>query len=343
MSTYLTVLRANGQLMVADASYAPDPLSGASTWVRPLGSPQQSGLLSSLDARVTVAQSTQDTLLDFDVSCVTATRALKDSSVTGIASEFLGCGAGEAFDGPDVFTLGRISVAVGDDTATGRVSVLTYADKVQEEADGFWRMQTEARRDGTECVITDPLTSADRAGSFDLRTVMGVTHLACVREFNGGVAVDSYVQPLSEMALQAAGAAQGRDPDYSQTSLALPARTTYDTLDDPGPGEARGPVPLRRSLYSRVSGPVVQLKFPCAQLLARPLRSGTSLDDCDPSTVPAPTTPATQAAAPPYNWTSFKVAAYADSSGSGGTGRRLVVSTIPPPPRRTKHCAATRW
>ena len=81
---------------------------------------------------------------------------------------------------------------------------------------------------------------------------------------------------------------------------------------------------------------MVQLEFPCAQLLARPLRSGTSLDDCDPSTVPAPTTPATQAAAPPYNWTSFKVAAYADSSGSGGTGRRLVVSTSPPPPRRTK-------
>ena len=320
-STLLLVLRDDGQLVPARIGFftdGPDPEPTGFEILAPLSS--LNGALASFNVP-------QDPLIDFDFSCVQLDRVIDSGGVTGAAAGYLGCGTGTAnVDGSlDRLVLGRISVAVTTD-GVQPLRMFTAADYASEDDRGFWSIQPEYRADsGCDYVFSPPGAAP---GSFDLRTTLGVTHLACVEtDFEGDLAVTDVTQPVSQQAFQAHSDTILRGVEFTSTSA--PIETVgFDRMHQPAHGTpSTGEVPLIRETYSDVSHPTIQLQFPCAQLLARPSRAGSFLDDCDLS-MPAATPPGQQAVAPPWNWKSYTIAAYA-SPDSDGSARRLLVTTSP--------------
>jgi hypothetical protein len=286
-----------------------------------------------------------DAVLDFDYSCATVDRAASGVKLTGDAASYLGCGQGQAdvgAGGTDRFVLGRISVAVSSpvavDQPTGMrfsaVRVRTFGDYAQEADSGFWSVQREERADQGCDLLGVP--DEGTAGSFDVRTVIGVTHLACTYApppgtpilQPGRVYVAAYAQPGSQTVVQAPADGGSRSPNTVIQIVPL-AGTTYDHLHQPGLGDAStGEVPLLHETYSAASHPSIQLQFPCATLLGRPTRTGSYLDDCDGSfqskAAPQGTVPATS----PWGWASYTVGAYATPA-SHPADRDLVAATYP--------------
>ena len=314
-TTAMVVLTETGEVVPYRVDNAPDPLTPVTELNR----------LSTFRADLKGPAGLAGALVDFDFSCVRSDHNVEaGTAVTGGAATLLACGAGTArTDEPDTVSLGRLSVAVATNPGgSGEVEVLTVGDLVRENPDaaGLFLVQTEIRKD-YGCDSASPYAP----GSFDVRTVVGVTHLACVDVTDHARVLD-YMQPVSSTALQQIGDAIGREPEYSDGIYPF-RRTTYDRLYEPGDGTpATGEVPLQRMTYDQVSSPTIQLEFPCALLVGRPANPAYSMDDCDPSTPGPATNPATNPAQPPYNWKSYAIAAYATSSAGG---RKVVVQTAP--------------
>lgn len=317
--TLMTVLLTSGQLEVYRTGFRDDHPSGF-----------DGGLpLSSIGAGLVAQDLSDPAVLDVDFSCMTAERALGSGSPTGQVSTLLGCGAGTSRAGADTLTAGRISVAVGMSIGdTAAVGILTAADYFNEASNGLWSVPTEVPSYTTPCLYTEPgAPSAPPPGSFDVRTVVGVTHLACIQRGDAGDGyIQGYQQPASSSVIRSSSDAIGREPERTFESITF-SRTTYDRLHQPGADAGPGdPLPLSEETYSDVESPSIQMQFPCASLLARPPKAGLLIDDCDTSITPGQLG-GKQLAPPPSIWKSYTVAAYATAASSGE--RRLVVGTIP--------------
>jgi hypothetical protein len=281
-------------------------------------------------------------LVDFDFSCVTADRFVAaGNTVYGGAAQFIGCGAGvERSGAADTVSLGRISIAIAERRDSPMVRVYTLGDFVAEASNGIWSVGTESLADDG-CISTlAPTTIAP--GSFDVRTVLGVTHLACTGvKANNTLYVDDYTQPRSQTASRRVIDGIDRAAERTTVNLA-PSRTTFDRFSEPGetPG-GDGTLPRKVETYSGISSPTIQLQFPCAALLARPSRAGTVLDDCDVSTE---NSLAGQPIAPPPNWKTYTIAAYAFVMTGTTRSDRVIITNAPAdgsPVDRTLRSTAT--
>jgi hypothetical protein len=341
VKTLMVVLRPNGHVVPfrvgffgADVSRGYEPLGVVA------GSPLVMGVAPTPLA--------DPALLDFDFSCVTAEYVTSNNVVTGTNAAVLGCGQGAVGSGgPDTVVMGRLSVATSTPVPQGagqpQVNVVTSGDYAHEPPSGLWNLATETV---VEAGCSDLSKSRVKPGSFDLRTVLGVTHLACTRVGVNAesLTVEHYTQPASATASQGVNATMGRGAEKSFNSV-IPQRTTYDRRYEPNAGAApSADVPLVRETYRNLQDPSIQLQFPCASLLGRPTRAGIlPLDDCDTSTGPVPG-PDQGAAVPPPNWTSFTIAAFGDALHSGGYETELIVTTLPDehsPVDRTVNSAGT--
>ena len=324
--TLLTVLRPNGQLVPFRVGFLDDSGTGLQAVGEVAGAP-----LVVATAPLPLGS---PVLLDFDFSCVLADgyTTPAGSSVTGTFASVLGCGVGVERTGtPDAVALGRISFATtGPNAGDPLVYMSTQADHLNDPGNGLWSVLTETKTD-VGCIYDD-LTEVP-AGSFDLRTVMGVTYLACAvpnadPNDPDRVLIRSKMQPRIASVTSIQGV--GRAASVMGEQALSPERITYDRMYEPGsdPNDG-GEIPLIHETYTELSSPAIALQFPCAHLLARPSRSGTTIDDCDPSTGPAVDN--VQRMAPPSNWVSATVAAYGTAGGPAAPSRRLLVSTVPLP------------
>jgi len=317
-ATLMMVLRADGELVPIRVGFFSDVPTGLDILAP----------LSKSASRLVASNITAPALLDFDFSCVSADRFVTEAAtVTGVASRVVGCGDGVERSGTsaDTTSLGLISVAVTEvRSGIPLVGVYTLGDFVSEASTGLWTVQTESPSD-YGCI--DRYKPSIAPGSFDLRTVLGVTHLACVTTHDGSMYVTSYLQPQSFTAARATNDRIDRLSERTQSIVAA-SRTTYDRLYEPGDvPTTNGSLPVKQEQYTSLSSPTIQLQFPCAALLARPTRAGTSVDDCDTSTS-APVA-GTQEVAPPPNWVTYTIAAYADVATATGTDHRLIVTNAP--------------
>ncbi|MGH1564779.1 hypothetical protein [Mumia sp. DW29H23] len=348
-NTQMMVLAADGDLIPFTVGSA--EATNGFTGVR------QFPALSSLNATLKVSgpPTSGTALLDFDWSCVTTTDSVDASdNPTGtyaLGAGSLGCKPGIARTGVDLLSLGRISVAVADTSvAPGPVRVYTAGD-YDDDADGngVWNTTGEVRAE-TGCTSPGVLFGIT-PGSFDLRVVSGVTHLACAFKSSSdtGVSVANYTFPTSGSAQQGSGAnwtarASGTmTEDLNQDLVNVEPDTS-----DPGPGV---PVPdwgMKSAYYAPVNRgvafhPTIQLQFPCAELLSQKLGGTQAVDDCDVSTGYAPGAKdlaGNTQIAPPTNWMSYSIAGYAMT----GARRQLVVMTAPAtvvPADRTKRATGT--
>ena len=227
--------------------------------------------------------------------------------------------------------LGRISIGVPVKPITGpEVRVLTAGDFAHAASDGTAFYPASETRVETGCAYasSQPATGVVPVGSFDVRTVLGVTHLACVEPSGFKVNISEYMQPTNAMALQLNSDPLGREAEKAQIARSV-KRTAFDhTYEPPRGGSGNGEVPLPRTVYDTITQPTIQIQFPCAHLLARPVRSGQLLNDCDTS-MPILVPPNVQIAPPPPNWISYTVAAYATVTVHNHPLPRLVVTTVP--------------
>jgi PKD repeat protein len=270
-------------------------------------------------------------LIDFDFSCASAERVLfAGLNPTGVGAQRVACPPG-AVDidpaGTDRASLGRLSIAWNEAVVPGIV-VASVGDFVRESSNGLWSVDTETYTELGCLATTQPVSP----GSFDVRTVVGVTHLGCVeREADTqSLYTQLYTQPATENAQRIASEAESvrlSKVQYFYDQLDQVTASTYDRLWEPGVETPSDSLVVQRD-YTNLSSPSIALQFPCAALLARPTRAGTDLDDCDAATL-GPIAPGTQRVAPPTNWTSFTIAAYADTATPAGTSRRLIVATKP--------------
>ena len=315
-STALVVLQADGTITPFLLSLPSDPLG---LFERPT--------IAVVPGYVTPA------VLDFDFSCATSERVVTDlANVEGAGAVVLGCPGGVERSGAntaDTVSLGRISVAIPERVGTRQfVSVHSIGDYASEATNGLWTVQTETRSDYA-CVVSEAGTY--RAGTFDVRTVVGVTHAACAstEDIGGqsGVLVEDFVQPRSATADARTGSAIGRDVERTQSDVTA-SRTTYDRFYEPTAGSSPdGSLPTQVETYRNLSSPSIQVQFPCAALLARPTRPGTAIDDCDTST--SVVSPGIQQMPPPPNWKTYTIAAYGEVVTNGTTSRRLLVTNAP--------------
>ena len=209
----MMVLRADGQLVPIRIGDYGDPAVDVDV----LGF-QQGPAMSTLPNGGTLAgQVTVDRpLLDFDYSCTTASRVLADQNLRdGSVAAWLGCPAAGAANtdpgGADPVTVGRMSVGIGTDfSGIPAVEVVTASDYVDEAQSGFWSLASDRRNEGA-CVLAD----SDGAGihevapaSFDVRTPMGATVVACVENVPAAAptgradVVHTYLQPETASPLQ---------------------------------------------------------------------------------------------------------------------------------------------
>ncbi|KAA1420651.1 hypothetical protein FE697_017040 [Mumia zhuanghuii] len=360
VNDHYDALRPNTQLMVlaADGDLVPFTV-GSTESTNGFTGVRQFPALSTLSAqtptlKVSGPPPASTALLDFDWSCVTTTDSVDASDnpmgTYASAAVSLGCKPGIPRTGVDLLSLGRISVAVADRSVTpGIVRVYTAGD-YDDDADGngVWNTTAEVRAE-TGCTAD---AGSITPGSFDLRTVSGVTHLACVFKEgvnSSGLKVANYSFPTS------GSAQQGSGPNWPARASGITTEQLNNTLvnvepdtSDPGPGV---PVPdsgMKRTYYYPVNyqvpfSPTIQLQFPCAELLSQKLGEGQAVDDCDISTG---YTPGAKDGAgrtqiePPTNWMSYTIAGYAMT----GVRRQLVVMTAPAtvaPADRTKRATGT--
>lgn len=312
-STLMIVVRSDGELVPVRVSNS-------------AAVPQAT--LSSGNLQLIAGSLPANPVVDFDFSCVSADRVVPDLlPVTGVAAAVVGCGAGVARSGgtADTISLGRISVAIGQQSGFGQVvQVYTTADYATESS-GQWSVVNERRSE--EGCPTDG-TSPVGPGSFDVRTVVGVTHLACVTLVTGQPFVRDYMQPSSAVPQESTGYTGRRDAEKAATAVTV-TRTTFDRTWEPGvdPSAAGAEgTPIRKEFYGSFSRPTIALQFPCASLVGRPTRAGQALDDCDVTTLPTLGNNET-AAPPPPNWKTFTIAAYAGTV-NNLADRRLVVANV---------------
>ena len=315
-STLLLVMQADGKVFPFQLGLGLDGLGFAE---RP----------SVADVLTDVVKPTSPALLDFDFSCVTSQRVVPSfANVKGAGAVIVGCADGvERSNTADTVSLGRISVATTVRKGVDQiVQVDTIGDYASEASNGLWTVQTETRSD--DACFYDPST-AYGPGSFDVRTVVGVTNAACTSTLNGGILVEDFVQPRSFTADERIGSRIDRSVERTFAEVTA-SRTTYDRMYEPSEGSSPdGSLPTQVEQYSNLSAPSIQLQFPCAALLARPTRPGTSMDDCDTSTHGVGSTAIQGGVSPPPNWKTYTIAAYGDVVSGGTTSRRLVVTNAP--------------
>lgn len=355
----------NTQLMVLAADGDLIPLTvGSTESTNGFSGVRQFPALSTLSApsatlKVSSPPPASTALLDFDWNCTTTTDSIDagDSPMGtyALAAPSLGCRTTSQVTGPDTLSLGRISVAVADSSVVpGFVRVYTAGD-YDDDADGngIWNTTAEVRAE-TGCTADE---GSITPGSFDLRTVSGVTHLACVFKEGvntTGLKVANYTFPTSGSVQQGNGANwPARASGIATEQLNNTLVNVAPDVSDPGPGVPVPDAGMQKTHYYPVNyqvpySPTIQLQFPCSELLSQKLgvpKAGgpRAVDDCDVSTGYAPGTkdPAGNAQIdPPANWMSYTIAGYAMT----GTRRQLVVMTAPAtavPADRTKRAAGT--
>jgi PKD repeat protein len=321
-STLLVVWRADGQ-------FVPIRIGVGTNGITKLNA------LSTLNVNLNATSVFTPATFDFDWNCVTASQnAGLIPLLTGGIATYLGCPAGhDGAAGNDTISLGRISLGVPVRPATGpEVRVLTSADYANEQASGLIYSPNIETKVETGCSYASQAvaTGIVPVGSFDIRTVMGVTHLACVEPLSASARISEYLQPKNQMALAVLGDPLGRGAEKNQVTRAF-QRKTFDHHYEPGgPGsKPDGTVPIQTITYLSITQPTIQLQFPCAQLVTRPVREGLYLDDCDQPTNPLVIPNGVAAAAVPSNWISYTIAAYATTTVGTAQQRRLVVLNTP--------------
>lgn len=277
-------------------------------------------------------------LLDFDFSCAQVSReAISQAEVTGYVADYLRCPGGTKDDSEpssvDTLAIGRLAVAFRDpNPASGAVWVHSFADFADENDEGLW--STEQETPGTENRFSgaERLECSAEPGSFDVRTVVGVTHAACVRAItagDGSVQVADYMQPASGTARVFGGdVTEPRRSAETSTDDFDIRRTDYQRSFQPGPDDVvpEGQVPLQKDTFVNPSGLTMQLQFPCAHLLGRETGDGGPLDDCDAST---PNPSGSSPAAPPINWKSYTIAGYSTRGQGNPAEKRAFVHVAP--------------
>ena len=170
-------------------------------------------------------------------------------------------------------------------------------------------------------------------GAFDLRVVLGVTHVVCAP--TGANYVESYQQPKSNRIfngkpVQVLGSiVYPEDPTWASETASVQmaplSRTWVDTMHEPDGSGPDSKLPIHRTTYVGAYRPSIQLQFPCASLLDRPARTGYAVPDCDQQTTQGLPTGKFLGAAP-INWASFTLAWYSSTQAGGD---RLFVATGP--------------
>ena len=320
-STLLVVWRADGQ-------FVPFRIGVGTNGLTKLNS------LSSLNVNLNATPAYTPSTFDFDFDCVAdrSNTPLLIPLFTGTVATYLSCLAGH--DGGasvDTISLGRISIGVPVKPVTGpEVRVLTAGDYAREtgSATGTY-LPTLEITGGTGCAYASQPTDGSGVvpvGSFDIRTVLGVTHLACVEPSGDNTRISEYMQPRNAAAWQLDSDPLGRAAEKAQITRSV-KRTAFDHMYEPPlDGTGDGDIPLEHLTYRHISQPTIQIQFPCAHLLARPVRIGLVLDDCDTSSkLPSNV----ETAPPPPNWISYTVAAYATITVNQEQLSRLIVTTTP--------------
>lgn len=338
------------------------------------GSDFPSGSLSVFPGRASTAGLPSDPIIDVDFGCIESSQATTASPILGgdelHVGPFTGTVAGRltcpsppptsSLDPEPVRSLGRISIAVGS-TGAGepQVEVLTHADYVHFDLDSSRSLYTKAFSQFTrEVGCTLPAGDQIRAGSFDVRTVMGVTHLACIRPGDGQsdtTGIEHYLHPGLEYVfpdarvLESARSAALVWDGCINTFAGLPSqrflscataqpsaaggdrieltgavrRRTFDRLGEIGsPNDPSVPI---EETYEDLESLSVQLQFPCERLLGRPLggEDGREIADCWSNLALGGDRP--QGASSPNGVVSFTIAGF----GAVGGERRLFVDNEP--------------
>ncbi|MDE0801807.1 MAG: PKD domain-containing protein, partial [Acidimicrobiales bacterium] len=285
--------------------------------------------LSAFDADLFVdpaAIPVQPVFVDFDFDCTSTgmTRA-SGELYQGDVSLLLQCR--ESYFDTNVST-GRLSVAVGETQPDYPifVDVLTVSDTLEGD-DGSVRHGREVRHDQA-CRFFEKITP----GSFDVRVVHDVTHVACAGftpEIPGvqdrAYIIDTYHQPRDYSPVIGEDP-DGRDPVYGVQGTPI-ERRTFDRLHQPGPGDVSTGPPIIEETYEDLESLTIAIQFPCETLLPRPtglteFGSPVSIEQCAgieeefAGGAVADTAP---------NWVSLTVAGY----GRVGSERRLFVNTQP--------------
>lgn len=287
--------------------------------------------------------------LDFDFTCGVFPTA--DSFValppTGDVAAYLGCDNGSVDE--RIMSFGRISAAIGVNSAPVSVKVVTAADTILASSGGgpgcatyggtqcFYSFVSEIRNE-TGCELSPPYSYGQLPGAFDLRVAVESTHLACVEPIANQVRMHSYHQPQSATVLRTAPyppnpAASAFPPAVERGAVRFDnlvdvRRTVVDRMHEPEPDTPQQPDAIVEEQYAAIQQPTVQLSFPCQVLLSRPTASGAHLDDCDVSTPgesypPGLGDPGPEV--PPRNWVSATIAGY----GLVGDQPRLFVHNHP--------------
>ena len=119
--------------------------------------------------------------------------------VQGVVGQILGCGLRSGGTGVSPYTVGRLAVAVGRTSADAqnpdptKVAVVTFTDFVAplfNPVNLFYGVGTETIED-----VACDFSRTPWPGAFDLRVVLGVTHVVCAPQ--GSDYVESYQQPKS--------------------------------------------------------------------------------------------------------------------------------------------------
>lgn len=300
-----------------------------------------------------------------------------DEPINGSMASSLGCptdveprlrdlaedasGSGRSWDGDEPARgLGRISVAVGLQGIfdSQRVDVLTSADRVLFARDGrapdgrntcgtfrdqpcapYYDLYTRAvgsSRVETACAYSGGASIAP--GTFDVRTVVSVTHVGCVRP-DPANADQTEIQTYIEPAI--GGPLVDGDPLANDDALVVAAgergvqtgivqRRTFNRLAQPEPGFT-GSETITET-YERLGSLSIQLQFPCETLLGRPLgiAPDARLYDCQSNKALVPPlddtfTEQVVPAASPNGQVSYTIAGYGSVDGE----RRLFVDNEP--------------
>lgn len=307
-TTMLLVLRADGEFVPLKVD----------------GIVEQLPLLSTIapSLRASNLGASDNTSLDFDFGCMWTAAELAVTPYTGPVASYLRCPFGSRVDGGvDRVGTGRIVVSLASGGAG--VQVFTAGDNITETRQDAYQVIKESDT-ATTCQSQGP------PGSTDARVVAGVAYVACVQQGYKqiGDTITTYVYPQSMTEVRRIGwPARSRQVTTQNTGPFI--RADFDEMAQPDVGENWTASKPTEAVYDRWSAPVIQLQFPCAELLARPSRSGTSLDDCDPSTgtpTGAQGPDGKVNVSPPPNWLSYTLANYR-SVGPGNY--ELVVTTVP--------------
>lgn len=259
-------------------------------------------------------------VMDLDFTCSWYQDSPAAGHENGQVSDLLFCPSGSRDPGSERMSGGRLSIAIGSrvsDAPPGQPAGFRPAVRIVTAADaavgsGSGPRQITDNHNGFACILdqTDPPM---RAGSFDVRTVAGVTHAACVRPVGDQSEIRTYLQPqeyhyVNNFGQNAEDPAL-RVPRFSTQSSPL-VRRTFDELYQAGPGEVSAGVPVIEETYADLQSLTVALQFPCETLLQRPLGDQTYLPSCEA---------VTQAGAAGAGWVSYTVAGYGTVDGVPST------------------------